>query len=128
MIVSNPPYFIDSLKCPDQKRSQARHTDTLLIADLLRGSKQLLTANGRIALILPFEQLETLLDIALSYQLYPCKRTDVIPQPGAAPKRLLIELAEQKADYIPTSLIIEEARHQYTEAYKTLTRDFYLKM
>lgn len=128
LIVSNPPYFIDSLKCPDQKRSQARHTDTLLLADLIKGSKQLLASNGRLALILPFEQLDTLQNIALSYGVYPCRRTDVIPQPEAAPKRLLIELSALKTDFTPDSLIIEEARHQYTEGYKTLTRDFYLKM
>ena len=28
-IVSNPPYFINSLKCPDNQRTTARHTDTL---------------------------------------------------------------------------------------------------
>lgn len=128
LIVSNPPYFVDSLKCPDQKRNQARHTDTLVLTDLIKGSQHLLTANGRLALILPFDQQEILLDIAFSYQLYPNRRTDVIPQPEAAPKRLLIELSAQKTDFTPDSLIIEEARHQYTQAYKTLTRDFYLKM
>ena len=34
LIVSNPPYFIDSLKCPDTKRNLARHTDTLSLPDL----------------------------------------------------------------------------------------------
>lgn len=128
LIVSNPPYFIDSLKCPDQKRSQARHTDTLLLGDLIRGSKQLLTNSGRLALILPFEQLDTLLEIALSNGFYPCRRTDVIPQPGATPKRLLIELSALKTDFTTGSLIIEEARHQYTKDYKALTCDFYLNM
>ena len=28
-IVSNPPYFVDSLKCPDGQRNTARHSDTL---------------------------------------------------------------------------------------------------
>ena len=40
LIVSNPPYFIDSLKCPDTKRNLARHTDTLSLPDLLRGTRR----------------------------------------------------------------------------------------
>lgn len=129
LIVSNPPYFIDSLKCPDGKRNLARHTDTLLLADLIKGSGKLLTTNGRIALILPFEQLHILLTIAKENQLYPCRRTDVLPLPGALPKRLLIELSLQQQIPPPSdTLVIEEARHQYTEAYTALTKDFYLKM
>ncbi len=56
LIVSNPPYFVDSLKCPDQKRNTARHTDTLTLEDLLQDSRKLLAPQGRIALILPYDQ------------------------------------------------------------------------
>ena len=129
LIVSNPPYFIASLKCPDGKRSLARHTDTLLLEDLVKDCSRLLTENGRIALILPFEQTDYLYDIAKKYQLFLRRRTNVIPQPNAAPKRLLVELSVQPHTSAFTGdLTIEESRHQYTEAYKTLTRDFYLKM
>ena len=54
-IVSNPPYFINSLKCPDKQRNQARHTDTLSLDELISGSKQLLSPGGRLCLILPFD-------------------------------------------------------------------------
>ena len=62
-IVSNPPYFIDSLKCPDKQRNQARHTDTLTLEELIEGSKQLLAPQGKLYLILPFDQREILLPI-----------------------------------------------------------------
>lgn len=51
LIVSNPPYFVDSLKCPDRQRNTARHTDTLTLEDLLQDSRKLLAPQGRIALI-----------------------------------------------------------------------------
>lgn len=128
LIISNPPYFITSLKGPDEKRNLARHTDSLLLEDLIKDSKRLLTTDGRIALILPFEQTKSLLDLSKKYDLFPYRRTDIIPQPGSNPKRLLIELSIQQKSYTADSLIIEEARHQYTAAYKTLTHEFYLKM
>ena len=39
-IVSNPPFFVDSLKNPDGKRTMARHTDSLPFRDLFAGVKR----------------------------------------------------------------------------------------
>lgn len=129
LIISNPPYFIDSLKCPDGKRNTARHTDTLPLCSLIKDCRTLLSNTGRIALVLPFEQLDALLLLAGENGLCLVRQTNVIPIPGAAPKRLLIELSASPQP-LPASenLLIEEARHQYSEAYKALTKDFYLKI
>ena len=40
-IVSNPPYFTDSLKCPDSQRNTARHNDNLSYEELLKGVSNL---------------------------------------------------------------------------------------
>lgn len=130
LIVSNPPYFVDSLKCPDRQRNTARHTDTLTLEDLLQDSRKLLAPQGRIALILPYDQKERLTDCIRTYQLFLSKETSVIPVPGAQPKRLLAELtADQPASPASSDrLILEIARHQYTDEYIRLTKDFYLKM
>lgn len=129
LIVSNPPYFINSLKCPDNKRTVARHTDTLLLSDLIREAQTLLSPSGRIALVLPYERLEEVKALASANHLYICRQTDVIPTPGAAPKRLLVELSTTEENIKNRdTLTIEEARHQYTPAYIALTKEFYLKM
>lgn len=129
LIVSNPPYFIDSLKCPDIKRNLARHTDTLSLPDLLRDSRKMLAPEGNIALVLPFEQRESLIDLAQKESLSPSRETHVSPLPGAIPKRLLIELsakptAQPKLSY----LALEIERHRYTDEFTALAKDFYLKM
>lgn len=129
LIVSNPPYFINSLKCPDNKRTVARHTDTLLLSDLIRKAQTLLSPSGRIALVLPYERQEEVKALASANHLYICRQTDVIPIHGAAPKRLLVELSATKENIKNRdALIIEEARHQYTPEYIALTKEFYLKM
>lgn len=129
LIVSNPPYFINSLKCPDSKRSVARHTDSLSLPALISYSHTLLSATGRIALVLPYEQLGEIEEVAEKYALYIGRQTNVIPTPGAPPKRLLIELTATDTDIKKRdTLIIEEARHQYTPDYIALTKEFYLKM
>mgnify|MGYP001172762135 CR=1 FL=1 len=128
LIASNPPFFIDSLKCPDMKRSTARHSDALTAIDLIENCRHILAPEGRLALILPYEQLGLILEAAIDCKLYTCRRTDVSPHPDAIPKRFLIELSPTYQ--VPTydNLTIEYEHNQYTEEYKTLTRAFYLKM
>lgn len=129
LIVSNPPYFVKSLKSPDIKKNLARHTDTLPLSLLLSKSKSLLTPNGRIAVILPFQRQKELLEIVMENNLYIIRKTEVIPTPNALPKRLLVELSVNvPTSCVSDSLVIEENRHQYSTDYIKLTKDFYLKM
>jgi tRNA1Val (adenine37-N6)-methyltransferase len=130
LIVSNPPYFADSLKSPDTKKNLARHTDTLPLSSLLSGTKPLLAPDGRIALILPCQREKELMETALENKLNIIRQTMVMPLPDALPKRLLVELSADlsAAPCRSDTLVIEEGRHQYTADYRQLTKDFYLKM
>ena len=64
LIVSNPPYFQNSLKNPDAQRATARHTDTLTYKELVIHTAHLLHDDGILALILPIEAKETIIEIA----------------------------------------------------------------
>lgn len=128
VIVSNPPFFVDSLKCTDRQRNTARHNDTMPLSLLLEKASLFLQPHGRLSLILPFEQHEFLTKTAVSFGLYPTRHTFVITRPGLAPKRSLMEFRKQPEAYIPQELIVELERHVYSEKYIALTKDFYLKM
>ena len=127
-IVSNPPYFIDSLKCPDGQRSTARHTDTLDADRLIGKVSELLTSDGRFSIILPAEQTEDLIRVAGEKGLHPSRQTWVITRPGLSPKRILMELRKTPVTLQPDELVIELERHVYSEEYIALTQEFYLKM
>lgn len=58
VIVSNPPYFVDSLECPDRQRAAARHNDSLTYEDLLEGVSGLLTENGFFTVVIPADVAE----------------------------------------------------------------------
>lgn len=129
LIVSNPPYFLNSLKGPDNQRNKARHNDTLPLSQLLNGSRKLLTPNGKVSLILPASQQDELNELLPSSRLFKTRETLILPTPQSAPKRILVELSANQAKTCEkTQLIIEEGRHQYTNDYKELTKDYYLKM
>jgi len=126
-IVSNPPYFVNSMKCPDGQRNTARHTDTLDVMDLLAQVDVLLAANGRFSIIIPSEQLDALIQAAGRVGLYPSRRTDVITRPGIPPKRVLLEFVRTRVPLLTDELVVELARHCYSEEYIALTKEFYLK-
>jgi len=128
LIVSNPPFFSNSLLSPDESRTFARHTQSLSLPYLIEKSARLLTPNGRFALILPADSESLLLQIAQSQGLIPHRITRVIATPGATPKRILVEFSFTSQPCIIDSLLIEQARHRYSDEYIALTRDFYLKM
>lgn len=133
LIVSNPPYFEQSLKCPDKQRSLARHNDELPLEELIAGAKQLLNKSGRLCLVLPFSHLERVEIITKEHGLYISRLTKVLPTPTAQAKRILVEITypasqDSVASLEVDELVIEIARHQYTAEYIALTQNFYLKM
>lgn len=127
LIVSNPPFFENSLKSADNKKTLARHTDSLPFSDFVTLSKKLLTENGRLTVILPTIQGEELINKCLLIGLFLIRKTSVKPTPDKEAKRLLLEFGFKKADSESSILIIEsDGRHQYSDEYKVLTKDYYL--
>lgn len=127
-IVSNPPYFTDSLKCPDSQRNTARHNDNLSYEELLKGVSNLLSPNGTFTVVIPMDASDSFKDIASSQGLYPSRQLLVITKPGAPPKRTLISFTFIKQDCKEEKLLTEVSRHRYSDEYIKLTREFYLKM
>ncbi len=127
LIVSNPPYFQNSLYAPDEKRTDARHNSNLKLDDLLNGALNLLTEKGKLSIILPYLEGTLFILKAAENGMYCIRQTKVLPKPDREPKRLLLEFMKEKMPLIEQELIIElNKRHEYSEAYKNLTKDFYL--
>lgn len=128
MIISNPPYFVDSLLSPDASRTTARHTETLSFTDLVQGVERLLAPDGRFTLILPPAEMAQFLTAARG-RLYIQRRCEVWTTPQSGVRRIMAELSfTPNASPKSEKLIIEEHGPQgYSEEYKRLTRDFYLK-
>lgn len=129
VIISNPPYFVDSLLSPDAARSTARHTETLSFQDLAHGVMRLLKPNGHFALILPPPEMERFLSAARG-RLFISRRCEVWTTPKSGARRIMAQLTPQPPAQPPQSekLIIEDRGPQgYSEDYKRLTCEFYLK-
>ncbi|MDD3490259.1 MAG: methyltransferase [Paludibacter sp.] len=129
LIVSNPPFFINSLKAPEEKRNTARHTDTLTHEELIDNAIKLLSDNGRLSIILPVEEGTKCIEYANSKGLYCKKLVKVQPRPEKAAHRLLIEFTPVECETEISEICIENGgRGSYTEEFSRLLRDFYLKL
>jgi len=129
LIVSNPPYFVNSLKAPEQSRTIARHTDQLTHNELLVHAERLLVENGKICIILPVNEGLECVKFASSIGLFCSKMVEVFPKPNKPAKRLLLEFVLTKAETELSKIEIETTeRHQYSEDFTNLVRDYYLHL
>lgn len=127
LIVSNPPFFNYAYKAAGSERNLARHNDKLLLSELIEGAVWLLNEAGKIALILPVSELNSLEKLALKNRFYLQRFTEIKPKPSKSANRMLVQLGKTEHECEKSMLTIYNDDNSFTEAYKELTRDFYLK-
>lgn len=128
LIISNPPFYIDTYKSNSKQRDLARFTDAMPFRQLIESVSKLLSENGRFSVIVPISEENEIIVLASKEHLFPNRILRVKGAPHSEIKRSLLEFSFQETSIIPKELIIETARHQYTDDYIELTKDFYLKM
>lgn len=128
LIVSNPPYFQNSLKNPDKGRELARHTDSLSYEELIDHSARLLREGGQLALILPADKEAEMRQIAASKNLFLTHVTRVYSKESKPARRVLLAFRYQISDISRTedTLVLEDEKGGRSKAYQELTKDFYL--
>lgn len=126
-IVSNPPYFCDSLECPDEQRTTARHASALSYRKLMESSWQLLSDEGEMSLIIPVEYQSRLESEAALVGFFKVRECFVRTTLRKAPKRVLMAFRKHPTTFVKEDDgIIETAPNVRSSWYHELTKDFYL--
>ena len=126
LIVSNPPYFVKSLKPPDVGRQHARHTDSLSFDELIRSAIELLQPNGRLAVVLPSQEAMIFEKLAAVHHLF-CKRKCAFRTRAHKPvERSLMEFSTQSGKMTEEELCLYSEGSEWSPGYRTLTKEFYL--
>jgi tRNA1Val (adenine37-N6)-methyltransferase len=143
LIISNPPFFEkteNDNQDIDSSRAMARFDDYLPFEELVYGVYKLLSQKGTFACIIPKDRESRFLEITEHFLLFPTRITSVKGNAGSEVKRVLMEfsfgaVANSRlsknitpARAIIDELILEKSRHNYTDAYHSLVKDFYLKL
>lgn len=128
VIISNPPYFTNSLKPDKTGRAIARHTDTLSLGELFYCSAKLMHPESTCNIIFPAEHKEQLIQEASKNNLYLAQICEIQPNAEKAANRVMMRFSLTKKSLTEEIIVIElDKRHHYTNEYIQLTKDFYLK-
>ena len=119
-IVSNPPFFIDSLQAPDEQRNMARHTATLSYAELMKAAYRLLADNGELSVVIPFDYRRRMEDEAVFVGFFPSRVCGVKTTERKPAKRYLLAFRKHPCPCEKSEITIGD------ETYNRLTEAFYL--
>ena len=129
-IVSNPPFFTDGTSSPVEQRHSARHMNKLSFEELLKHSKRLLNGEGKLSLIIPENQAEHCIDQAYKNNLKLYRKLVFYPKKESNPERCLLTfiISIAELEIKEETLIHYNELNEWTEDYKTLTKEFHIKL
>jgi len=127
LIVSNPPYFQNSLLPGDRRKENARHTSQLSFRSLAESVSQLLTNAGQFSFILPVEGFEQLQFMLEQKEIFPYRICDVKSFADASVIRRMGRFGKSEKEILRESVFLYEREgHRRSQIYSELTKDFYL--
>ncbi len=129
LLVSNPPYFVDSLAAPSTARAMARHANAALrFDDLLDGVHRLLAPRGRFCVILPAREAQGFIRSAAGRCLFLRRLTRVRTKQAGQDKRHLLCFSDEPVPLREDTLVIRDGSGGFTDEYVELTKAYYPRM
>ena len=129
LIITNPPFFQDSLRPEEEGRSKSRHNTMLSLDELAGSAIRHMHGESKFSLVLPVEESSDFEHIASGVGLFLHRILHIRPTPAHPVKRHLMEYRLYPTKKVHSEeLIVEKGeRHDYTPEYRNLTKEFYLK-
>ena len=127
LIVSNPPFFQNAFLPENRSRVMARHNNSLQLDELISCSQILLNNKGKLSVIIPFDLFVYCQRLLNDRLLHMHRILYIKPVPAKGIIRVMIEAGFEKRAIAEQTLVIEKGgRHDYTQEYIELTKDYYL--
>jgi len=128
LIVSNPPYFMNSQRPPNERRHQARHTVTLNYDELLNATIRLLKHEGKFNVVLPFTEGLQFIELAKKFQLLCSRQYSFRTRIEKPIERWLLEFSKHQHPMEAGEILLYKNGDEWSDDYVNLTREFYLKL
>ena len=132
LVVCNPPFFSDHLKGPNAQRNRARHNDGLSFMALCQSLQKHLDKDGKAWILLPCSEFSRFMASAAQANLQLEQRWLLSSRPQKAPHRVIFTLMHRLARPLPSvdQHLVVHPQHgsEYSAAFKSLLRDYYLKL
>jgi len=126
LIVSNPPFFVNSLKSPIYKRNISRHTGTLPFEELILSVDYCLSFSGQFAIIIPDTEKDRIQLLCKNQGLFCTKILQIQPIENKAVNRIILLFSRKEKPLQIENISIRNTNKEYTLPYQLLTKGFYL--
>jgi len=126
LVVSNPPFYINSLKSPGAKKVLAKHTDVNFFERLLKGVSDHLTPNGCCWLILPANIAEIVIELAVHCNLHPQELIKIYSYTYSDAHRVIICFGLGDNSLLLSNFTIYKAAGVYSEEYQKLLQPYFI--
>lgn len=132
-IICNPPFFENSLKAANDKRTMARHTESLSFSDLVQATSRLLHKNGTAWIILPVKSSLSFIGVVeATNSLNVSSITALRPSPSHPDHRYIITLNKNKSSKnsarVDKRITLYQEGTVFTEQVKALLKRFFLRL
>ncbi|MFN5422683.1 MAG: tRNA1(Val) (adenine(37)-N6)-methyltransferase [bacterium] len=128
LIISNPPFYEHQLKSPNNTTNLARHSDQLSLTSFFEHAKRLLNDNGRIVLLMPYYRKSEILSTAVNYKLFAVQIADVKQTQTHDTFRTMICFSTAEQEMTTETITIKDEKDSYTERFRDLLGEYYLKL
>lgn len=128
LIVSNPPFFSETLHSPDAARAAARHAGDLSFGAIASRAAGILAPGGRVAVVLPAADDSGTIAAAALHRLYPRRHCSVRTRKDMPAVRSLWEFSATCGVCEETTLTLRDDSDAYSPEYCALTHNFHIHM
>ena len=129
LIVSNPPFFNNSLLPNNKSRKAARHAQRLSHNQLCKGATSLLSNGGKFCIVLPYDIAISFISTANEFNLHLHKQQIIYPKPNTQANRINMEFRfEKPLLVISEDIIIRDEDNAHSFQYKNFVKDYLIKV
>jgi tRNA1Val (adenine37-N6)-methyltransferase len=125
LVVSNPPFYINSLKSPQKERQLAKHADHQFFEKLVKYLPGHLTDKGECNIILPADTAGLVKGLAFKVDLFVRRIISIHSYDDVQPHRELLTLAKGKSNEYLEKFTIYNAPKVFSEQYINSLKDFF---
>ncbi|MBW4890785.1 methyltransferase [Mucilaginibacter sp. HMF5004] len=125
LIITNPPFYINSLESPGRQINLAKHADEAFFEELIACLSTQLTLQGNCWLILPIQTAQFVKTILIKPSLYLNKIITIRSFSNVDAHREILVCGLLQTDFATDDFVIYDEVKKYSQAYKNKLKDFF---
>lgn len=126
LIISNPPFYINSLKSPEAKRELAKHADKVFFEELLSSASRHINESGVLCMILPVDTAAMVDILGAKHKLNLQKKIFIRSFSESKPHRVVVTFGKQGTVTNDEKFVIYKSTSNYSEEYINLLKPYFI--